>query len=257
MKVYIVIPQYIRKPELIELATNAINSFRKTSDVTIISVDDGGIPEMAEQVQALADIPIKNPKNLGFAPTCNNGFQWIFDNEPEDCWIVCANNDIEVYDGWLKSMTEPFDMFENVGITGLISSQYKNIEGTPIEKYCRDRMADGGQLDGWIQSGGLWCTKKSILLKTLDNGKVFDEQFIGGGFEDVDLFLRLRDTYNMKIIMSGRSMFWHKEGATRWESDVQKYYKEMDNENSIKFEKKWGFNYWKKSVWKQIDVFNA
>ena len=57
--------------------------------------------------------------------------------------------------------------------------------------------------------------------------------------------------------MSGRSMFWHKEGATRWESDVQKYYKELDNENSIKFEKKWGFNYWKKSVWKQIDIFNA
>ena len=86
---------------------------------------------------------------------------------------------------------------------------------------------------------------------------VYDEQFIGGGFEDVDLFLRLRDTYGMKIIMSGRSMFWHKEGATRWESDVQKYYKELDNENSIKFEKKWGFNYWKKSVWKQIDIFNA
>ncbi len=257
MKTYVVIPQYIVSEELVTLACNAIKSFKDTSDVTIVSVNDGGVPELAKIVQEKADVAIDNPENMGFAPTCNNGFQWVFDNEEEDCWIVCANNDIEVYEGWHKAMTEPFEMFENVAITGLISNKERVIDGVPIEKYSKDKITEGGLLDGWMQAGGLWLSKKSILQKIAEDGKVFDERFKGGGFEDVDLFIRMRDKHGMKIVMSGRSMFWHKEGATRWDSGMRAKYKALDDENGRKFEQKHGYNYWTAGVWKQKELLNG
>ena len=55
--------------------------------------------------------------------------------------------------------------------------------------------------------------------------------------------------------MSARSIFWHKEGATRWRDEPvggAKSYKEenktIEEENLQKFTKKWGYNYWTKTI---------
>lgn len=259
MKTYIIIPHYIVTEELKQLAINTIKSFREASlDAVIVSVDDGS-PMDGTFLKELSDIYIKNEQNSGFAITCNNGFKHVFNLlGDEDAYIVCANNDIEVFKGWDKALKDPFTMFDNVAITGIISSKERFIggcdvvSGTPIEQYKLEKIVEGGQLDQWMQSGGLWMSKKSILEKV----GLFDEQFIRGGYEDVDLFLRMRDTFGMRIVMSGFSMFWHKEGATRWNCESNGFINNFGQEskaieqiNLERFIEKWGYNPHTRPIW--------
>lgn len=253
-------PHFLINDELIELAQNAIKSFRNSSDVIIISVDDGGeFGNKEEILKPISDVYIKNEKNLGFAKTCNKGFNWIFENEKDDCYIVCANNDIEVYPGWQEAMIEPFNMFENVAVTGIIQFRVKVIDGIPIEKFKINQMTEGGQLRDWQQDGGLLMSRQSILQEV----GIFDEQFIRGGYEDVDLFLRMRDIFGKRIVMSGRSAYWHKQGATRWNTEkvgaINNFgveSKSIEVENLKKFIAKWGFNPHIKAIWHPKELWN-
>ena len=259
MRTYIVIPHYIVTDQLKQLAINTIKSFRKTSkNAIIISVDDGS-PMDCTFLKEISDIYLKNKENSGFGITCNNGFRYVKWAESNDCYIVCANNDIEVFKRWQQSLMEPFAMFNKVGITGLISNKMRNIDGVSIENYYKNKITEGGMLDGWMQSGGLWMSKKSVL----DKIGLFDEQFIRGGYEDVDLFLRCRDKFGYKIIMSARSMFWHKEGATRWNCEQNNYInnfgresKSIEQENLQKFLDKWSINPHVDGIWQQKEILN-
>lgn len=261
--IYVVIPQFLVTDELVSLAKTTINSYRNSSDVFVISVDDAGeYPKAknADEVMALSDIVLTNEKNRGFAPTCNKGFQWILDNEKEDCWIVCSNNDIEVNKRVMFALIEPFERFENVAISGIFSTKEKTWEGKPLEEVDLGQMSQDGLLGDRMQDGGLWCSKKSILQKI----GLFDEQFIRGGYEDVDIFLRARDTFGMKIVMSNRAVYWHKQGATRWNTEqigavnnFGRQSKEIENENLTKFIEKWGYNPHQQNPWKETMIFNA
>jgi GT2 family glycosyltransferase len=167
MKTYVVIPQFLVNDELVQLAEDAIKSFR-VDDVFIISVDDCGEfqkAERADEVMALSDLVIKNEKNSGFAITCNNGFKWIFENEKDDCYIVCANNDIVVNKKTIQALKDPFEMFDNVAITGIISTMTQEWEGKPLEEMDWRKMSENGMCGDRMQDGGLWCSKKTILLK--------------------------------------------------------------------------------------------
>jgi len=257
MSTSVIIPNYIATDELFQLMKNTVASFRKTipthTKLEMILVDDGSpIKEASKWMEENSDIYIKNKENSGFAITCNNGFK-----EATGEYIVCANNDIEVYPGWWEAMAQPFQMFDNVGITGLISYKSKMPEGVPIDKWKIKKITSGGLLNGWMESGGLWMTKK----ETMNECGMFDEQFLRGGLEDVDLFLRYRDTFGKQLIMSGLSPFWHKEGATRWNNEVSQNYsqesKSIEEDNRIKFANKWGFDYWSRCVWKEKELWNA
>lgn len=90
---------------------------------------------------------------------------------------------------------------------------------------------------------------------------IFDEDFIRGGYEDVSLFLRMRDTFGMKIIMSEERIYWHKEGATRWNCENNGFInnfgresKSIEVENLEKFIRKWGFNPHQKQIWYSTEI---
>lgn len=237
MKVAIVIPHYIATSELVRLATNTINSIHKTSDVFVISVDDGS-PTDTGFLEVSSDHTIHLKENGGFAVACNTGFEWAIEHDFE--YIGCANNDIEVYGDWLEQMLRPFVLFEQVGLTGLISSKERVIDGVPIEKYVVPKMTEGGLLNHYMQSGGLLLSTKKVL----EDVGLYDERFKIGGEEDVDLFLRIRDKY--KIVMSGYSCFWHKEGATRWNDEIESGFREknkqLEQTNYDSFKEKWGWD---------------
>lgn len=230
--VYIVIPHYIINKELEELAKNTIRSMRNTSDVFIVSVDDGSTLDTAF-LKEMSDHYIKLEKNSGFGKACNAGFKWCL-KQKDATYIGCANNDIEVFDGWIEALIEPFTKWDNVGITGLVSSKDRELASTSKGR----KITEGGLLDEKMQSGGLWLSKPAVLRVT----GLFDEQFELGGEEDVDLFLRVRDKFNYHIVMSDKSMFWHKEGATRWDESHKDRYKATEQKNYDKFAKKWGFD---------------
>ena len=268
MKTYVIIPQFLITDELVELAENCIKTYREFSDCIIISVDDAGEydkPKDAERVLNLSDYVVRYDKNRGFGRACNAGFLKAFELAGEDdCYIICSNNDIEINRKTVPALKEPFeiDMFwnpDNVAITGIISSTHKTWEMGSMENMDWRCYASGGLLRDRMQDGGLWMSKKSILEKI----GLFDEQFIRGGFEDIDLFLRARDTFGMLIIMSGRAVYWHKQGATRWSSmkvgavnDFGVESKRIEDENHKKFFKKWGYSPYTKQVWTE-KVYNC
>lgn len=260
MRTYVVMPHLIRDEETLNLALCAIKSFNDTKpDCFIVSVIDGIEQTRDEWVKAIMDSSSKTVilhENSGFAAACNRGFESVLEElspEDEDDWIVCANNDIRVFRGWWDAMTEPFTQFKNVGVTGLPSCKALVVEGSlPLELRQRRKITEGGLLDGWMQSGGLWMSKTQILRKV----GLFDERFRRGGYEDVDLFLRFRDSYGYKIVMTGMSFFWHKEGHTRWnpkwdEGKWARECKKTEDKNAELFREKWGFGYYDRQVWRE------
>lgn len=226
-------PVYIATEELKQLTINAIKSMLPS--VFVLVVDDGS-PLDTTFLDTLADYTLRLPKNSGFAIASNTGLAWLLDKDFE--YIGCANNDIEVYDGWLDALLEPFAKFEDVGITGIIHSKDKQEAKTHKGR----KITEGGLINDRMQNGGLWLSTKEVLTEV----GLFDEQYEIGGEEDVDLFLRIRDTYGYKIVMSDKACFWHKEGATRWNDEVEPGFKAKnkaeEQKNYDRFATKWGFD---------------
>jgi len=226
MKLYIVIPHYIITPHVAELAKNAINSFKKTADCIVVNCDDAS-PYDTLFLKDMPDVYIRNKKNKGFAGNCNVGFNWIFENEKDDCYIVCANNDIEVYNDWFDELKRAMDIGKGAMVGGL-GYTGRMVEGRPIEqyntnpgsKYTGNYITEGGRLDDWMFPGGMWMSTKKDLQEMLEDGKVFDEGFKHGGYEDIDLFLRFKKA-GKRLIMTPKVAYWHEEGATRF-SELEK-----------------------------------
>lgn len=250
MKTIVVIPHYILNEEIKQLAINTIKSFRDNSDAVIVSVNDGS-PMDCSFLKDISDVYIERWENGGFAETCNDGFRWILEHEQE-CYVVCANNDIEINKKTIQALKEPFDLFDNVAITGIISTKERDWEGKPLEEMNWGKISEGGMCKDRIQDGGLWMSKKSVLEKI----GLFDEQFKRGGWEDIDIFLRARDTFGMRIVMNGRACYWHKQGATRWSDTIRNSSKGIENENLAKFRIKWGFDPNSRNVWKERELLN-
>jgi len=226
MKLYICMPHYIITEHVAQLAKNAIASFKKTCDCTLISCDDCSPYKDVEFLKEMSDVYIRNEKNLGFAGNCNVGFNWIIENEKEDCYILCVNNDIEVYEGWFEELKRAMDMFQGSMVGGL-GYKSKMVAGMPIEMY---RINPGskftaryvgikGRLEDWMMPGGMWMSTKNILVDISEerNGKkeIFDTNFQHGGYEDVDLFLRFI-RQGKRLIITPKVQYWHEEGATRF-----------------------------------------
>jgi GT2 family glycosyltransferase len=255
MQVFVIIPQFLVTDELVSLAEDCIKSYREHSDAFIISVDDAGeYPKAnrADKVLNLSDFVVRYDKNKGFAGACNSGFKKAFELAEGDAWIICSNNDIRINKKTIVALKEPFERFDNVAITGIVSTNAENWEGKPLDEMDWRCMSEGGLLRDRMQDGGLWMSKKIVLEKI----GLFDERFLRGGYEDVDLFLRARDTFRMKIVMNGHACYWHKQGATRWNTEkigaVNNFgleSKSIENENLKRFIEKWGYNPHQRQIW--------
>lgn len=243
MKCYVCIPQYLITDELVKLSRNAIRSFKKTANCTVISVDDDG-DRGAEMLKKESDLYLKNEKNSGFGITCNNGFRWIQEHEKEDCYIVCANNDIEVFDGWLEEFDKLMRAHDGAMVGGL-GFKGRVVEGMHIKDYKKNPgspyqwnyISVGGMLNDWLFPGGFYMTKKSVL----DHIGLYDENYIHGGYEDVDLFHRIKQDGG-KLLMTPKVQYWHKEGATRFGEIERGRQAHVEPLNLAYFIKKWGLN---------------
>lgn len=238
---YIIIPHYIINEEVAQLAKNAIASFRKTSDCVIISCDDCS-PYDSSFLKDISDVYIRNEENKGFAGNCNVGFKWILENEKDDCWIVCANNDIEVFDGWFEEFKKTREEFGGDALGGL-GYKERIVEGMPIERYKENVgslynssfLSEGGRCADWMFPGGFYLIRKSLL----EECGLYDEKFMNG-YEDIDLFYRWKQA-KKRLLMTPKVHYWHKEGATRF-SDMEKGKQSEDEiKNREYFREKNGF----------------
>ncbi len=238
MKTYIVISHYIVSDEVAQLAKDTILSFRKTKpDGIIISVDDVS-PKHDPEIEVLSDVFIQREENGGFAKCVNTGFDWILKNDKEECWVVYANNDIEVYDGWFEEFEKCFNQF-NAGMVGGLGYRSKEILGTPLSKWKPEYnyYSEGGRLNDWMFPGGFFMTTRKFLR---DVG-VYDEAYEHGGIEDIDLFYRAK-LKGYRLIMTPFVSYWHQEGATRYHPSQIGKQRECITKNEMYFKRKWGFH---------------
>lgn len=238
-------PHYIITEHVAKLAKRAIESFRETCpDCIIVSCDDQSPYNDTEFLEEMSDVYIRNAKNLGFAANCNVGFKWILENEKEECNIVCANNDIEVYPNWLKYLEEAMDFCKGVMVGGL-GYKARIVEGMPISEYETNPgskftsryYSDGGRLEDWMFPGGFYMARKS----TFEKHGLYDENFEHGGYEDIDLFMRIQEAGD-KLVMTPKVSYWHEEGATRFSEQERGTQDIAEVKNRQYFRDKWGFD---------------
>ncbi len=140
---------------------------------------------------SMADILIRNKKNLGFAPACNQGFELARGD-----YVCCLNNDVLVWSGWIEALLSVFETGDltpppGVVMPGLEKTHKDARDALLLEKpNLKDNFNKTGPK---AEFGSLWVSRKSILdeLKQQD-GHVFDEGFIVGFGEDRDLWERIR-----------------------------------------------------------------
>lgn len=177
-KIYIVVPHYIITEHVAQLARNAIKSFKNTADCVVISCDDCS-PYDSSFLKDISDVYIRNEKNLGFAANCNVGFRWVIEHEKEDCWIVCANNDIEVYEGWFEEFKRMKDMY-SWDMAGGLGYKGRMVEGMPIEmykinpgsKFTSRSVSVGGRFEHWMMPGGFWISTLGCLKEMAEYIKI-------------------------------------------------------------------------------------
>jgi len=230
MKTYIVIPHYVISEHVAQLAKDTIKSFRDTSDCFIISCDDKS-PYNADFLEDISDVTIRNKENKGFAGNCNVGFKWILDNVKEECNVVCVNNDIEVYKGWLEEFERTLSLVDARIIGGI---GFKTKGGVP-DKINANYISVGGYLEDWMFPGGMYMVKKSVL----EDYGLYDELFVHGGYEDIDLFFRWRNA-GEKLVITPKVAYWHEEGATRFSEQEKGKQSKAEIKNRLYFRKKNG-----------------
>lgn len=140
----------------------------------------------------LADILIRNKTNLGFAPSCNQGFALA-----KGEYVVCINNDILVWEGWDDALIELLntDLNPKPGLVmpALMKETRDARESLKYKKEDLNLKTNHDKVGLKAEFGSLWMCRKSLLdelIKT--DGYIFDENFKLGMGEDRDLYDRVR-----------------------------------------------------------------
>lgn len=222
-----------------ELLKSCLNSLQKTSfkSYGVIVVDNGSTDGSQHMVRTLFGRihMIENPRNYGFARGMNEGIV-------RGCEFYCPsyfvpmNNDIEVIDrSWLSEMVGLAESDERIAVVGpRVLRPDGKIDFAFGRSFPRIRNiaqgeTDRGQYDftaeADIVSGACFLVKRSALEKV----GAYDEAFGMGGYEDIDLFLRMRRA-GLKIAYAGRAKVLHRvSGSQRQLASSQRMYEGLRN----------------------------
>jgi GT2 family glycosyltransferase len=147
-----------------------------------------------------ADILIKNKTNFGFAPSINEGV-----NVANGDYIVCVNNDILVWNGWIKGLTDMLNEKEltptpGVAMPALMKQTKDAREALQLETKDIDMTQNFDKYGCGAEFGSLFMLEKELVDEYKSKyGNLMDESFILGMGEDRLLWHQIRtlgyDTY--------------------------------------------------------------
>lgn len=187
--------------ELKEYTEQAIYSLNGIADEFII-VDNasdygGGL------ARSVADIYIRNMKNAGYPKSVNQGFH-VSKGE----FIAIANNDVRVSPNWLEVAQEIFQKDSKVGTVHFKMIPYEE------EFNLGDKT--------WITGKERWCHASFFVIRreSIPEGGYF-EGYSEGGYDDYDLFHRMRDLNGWKQAYTNKAQFQHADSATYKTLDAQ------------------------------------
>nr|WP_115093346.1 glycosyltransferase [Synechococcus sp. UW106] len=219
---------------------------KNNSHFEVIVVDDGSSDETTELEKIVEGITVLHNKvPLRFIGACNKGVA-----AAKGEYIVLLNNDTEVTSGWLDSLIEGFERFDNVGLVG---SRLLYPDG---------RLQDAGGIiwgsgDPWNYGHGQnpWDPRFSYARQAdylsgaalMTTKKIWDE--VGGlseylkpmYFEDTDFSFKVREA-GYKTYFIPQSIIYHFEGVTSG-TDTSQGFKKYQEVNRPKFKKRWAASF--------------
>jgi GT2 family glycosyltransferase len=228
-----------------ELTHDCLASIRDNAgDVTyeVIAVDDMADHASKALLRSTKGARIvSNDTNLGFLRSVNRGAA-----EARGRWLVVANNDIVVCEGWLSAMLGCAESAPDIGVV------------TPKYLFPDGRLSEAGGLI-WRDGTGVNYGRKGDPLdcryefrREVDYGSAaalmvkadfwravggFDERFVPMYYEDTDLCFQARKR-GLRVLYEPRAQVIHIEGATAGTS-VRAGHKRHQQLNRPKFVEKW------------------
>jgi GT2 family glycosyltransferase/glycosyltransferase involved in cell wall biosynthesis len=185
-----------------------------------------GTKELFDDLVYSRKIVIHNSSNLSFAEANNKAFQLSTGD-----YILLLNNDCYVNAGCISAMRNAFDIDEKIGVVGARllypgGSRVQHgggfIKGNQIGHLnYRDSAYNPETLKSKYVD---WVTGACMMIKR----DLFDldTRFTAGGFEDVDLCLRVKEK-GYKVWYEASAVAEHKESASYNKQERFKSYSEM------------------------------
>jgi len=222
-----------------ELIKSCLESLEKTSfkSFRVIAVDNGSTDGSQRMVRALFRKVhmVENPRNYGYSRGMNEGMlQGCKLYRPDH--FVLMNNDVEVIDpDWLTEMVVLAESDERIAV---VAPKVLRPDGKidfalgtsfPRMRNIAHGETDRGQYDfraeADIVSGACFLVKRSALERV----GAYDEAFSPIGYEDIDLFLRMKRA-GFKIVYSGHTKVLHLvSGSRKHFASSQRMYEGLRN----------------------------
>jgi len=159
-----------------------------------------------------ADILIRNKKNLGFAPSCNQGFAVA-----KGDYIVCLNNDVLVWEGWLDAMIEAFSVKVEIPVGVVMPALMRETKSANEAIDWGDNINLGANYESLgvrAEFGSCWMIQRELLDKIKkEDGYIFDENFKLGMGEDRDLWDRVR-VHGFETYRTHKTRVFHQGNMT-------------------------------------------
>lgn len=207
----IIMPALILDQELLDQAQWAIRSLKDLNkDFELIITDDGS-KIGSGFLKSEADVYIRNEKNAGFGPACNQAAQ-----KAKGKYLALTCIDVEFLEGSFNDLIDELKDFS------VLCPSFKN----------KGHILERGKVWSNETDGACYIMPIEVYKKL----GLYDERYKIGYFEDMDLWKRLRNA-DHKLGRSGSMVVNHLEGTTQKKLGTRDKYFE---ENHRKFLEKWG-----------------
>ncbi|HEY9704663.1 MAG TPA: glycosyltransferase [Allocoleopsis sp.] len=190
----------------------------KGMDVEMILVNS----ESKDIKHPFIDKYIYNPKNQSFSHSMNLGLKVA----TGEYLIIIGNDGFPMHEGWIEQLTTVLEDLPNVMIVAPVWDK----PNFSVYKHLVLSETDNGAFMKMIPAV-CWCMRK------VDFDKIgyFDEQYIGGCYEDNDYCMRVL-SIGGEIYVNKKCKIIHFLSQTIGKMNVNKFM----NDNNERFRKKWG-----------------
>lgn len=245
VKISIIVPTFNSLDYTKKFIDSLYNNQLNLTDVELVIVDNNSLDSTKEYLKGLEKQKrnfriILNNENLGFPKAVNQGIQ-----AASGKYILIANNDIVVTEGWLERLIEVAESDSKTGIVGPISNEVSGVQ--------KDKDANYESIDEMYRYANTVKEKNKnkviqfprvaflctlIKREVIDRIGGLDERFSPGNFEDDDFCLRAQLAGYKTII--AQDVFIHHYGSKSFKAEGEKKYIERLKTNQKVFVKKWG-----------------
>ncbi|MEM9773003.1 MAG: glycosyltransferase [Chloroflexota bacterium] len=269
--VSIIIPVYNQIEFTIHCINKISETVRPSLNYEIIVVDDCSTDETKNEIRRLQKSVKnlryhKNPENLGFVGSCNNGSEIARNNV-----LIFLNNDTLPRTGWLDGILETFKHFPDAGaVGGMLVYPDDTIQEAGGIVFVDGSAANFGNgareladpLYNYVRevdycSAALLGIRKNFFFEI---GQ-FSKEFAPGYYEDTDLCFKVREA-GRKVYYQPKSRITHFEGVSSG-NDLNSGMKQYQLINADRFFSKWQHklhnhhmrpNEWGISAWHKFSV---